>query len=575
MTIRDTLVNIIGGNALRKQREADRNTLAELYDAYEQGRFRVPPQILVEQLSEYNQSTVYQLLRQKMAAKGWGYGVDTEEARIYQVNESRQQWMYSPLADWTVKTWTSYGLGEKVIVKVNDDDGQVLWDNTWSNSRIFSDDEIHSMSDFTCADGEIYLVAFHSVADGATVFEMLNTDEITEIVTDPENKNTPLYYKREYTGSDGTTSETCYYPDYHAFFYHPEDLKKAKLPDDANVMISEKLTDKNGTSTTVLHIAHNRKDASSLHGWPILGISAPYLIAHKSFMEDRLTVSHQKASLVRDYKVTGGSRGVAAVKAKLGTTLSSTSNFIDGNPPQLAGSSGIHNDVVEMTDLPMTTGAGDANTDNNMFLHYAGIGMGMMPGTMGLDTARYATAVQMDKTQATQWSKYQSFWACQFRKMVEIVLLAAEKWDKATFEDKGCTVSIDTLSLVDFPGVVTPISNMLNAIAGYVTDGTIPQQAARKLIKDYVMPTLTALGTETVADDLSDEILGIMTEAERKKAKREQEKAAKATAAIAPPETEEPDEEPAQMTAAEYWQGIQEFAKGIQKRREALAEKDK
>jgi hypothetical protein len=530
MTVRDTLITIVGGARLRDERTQNTAALNRVYNAYENGRFRMPPEMLVEQLSEYSSSTVLQLVRQLQAGQsGASWLTNAEDARIYQVSESRQQWLYSPLAQWSVNTWTSYGLGEKVAVICNDKNAQERWNKTWDASRIFADDEIQNMSKWTCVDGEIYLVAFHSVADGSTILEMLETDEIKNIVSDPGNKNNKLYYKREYINSDMQTI-TAYYPDYHTFFYHPEDLKKANLPSDATIMVSEKMDDKSGTSTTILHIPHNRKSTQSLHGWPILGIAAPYLLAHKSFLEDRLTVSHQKASFAREFITQGGSRGVEAVKSRFDSKLGAAgSSYTDTNPPAVAGSSLIHNSAVEHRDLPMTTGASDAQTDNNMFAWMAGIGAGLFPTTMGLDTSRWATAVAMDKTQAVQWSRYQSFWACQFRKMVEIVLLAAEKWGNQTFEDKGCTVSIDTLSLVDFPGVVTPIAAMINTMG---SDATIPEQAKRAILKALWTPVLTALGTDDIDDVLSDDLLEILDEDERAALKLEQEKAKADMAAI-------------------------------------------
>lgn len=527
MTLRQRVSDIIGGKELRTQREQDRATIAELYNAYQMGRFNATPQMLAAKLQEYGSATVIQLIRQMQSSNGWYIG-DTESARQYQVNESRQQWLYSPLAQWSVNTWTSYGLGEGVTITCNDADAQPVWDEVAANSTILADDEIQGLSSTTCVDGEIFVAAFISIADGkVSSFELLDNDEITDIVKNPANKMQPIYYKREYNDPH-MVSQTLYYPDWHTLFYHKDLLTlDGLLPQDAKTTISGSMDDGNGTTVVVLHIAHNRKDSKSLRGWPILGIAAPYLDAHKSFVEDRLTVSHIKASISRDITVQGGSRGVAAVKSRFGSQLgiagaTGATGYIDPNPPPVAGSSLIHNQGITYTDLPMTTGAGDASTDNNMFSWMALIGAGLFPTSAGLDTSRWATAVAMDKTQAVQWARYQSFWSCQFSKMVEIVLLAAEKWGGATYEDKGCTVSIDTLSLVDFPGVAAPIASMLATLTPSIADGTLQQQPARQIIKALWQPILTALGAESIDEILSDENLGIMTPEEQAQAQKQQ-----------------------------------------------------
>jgi len=570
---RSGLITLVGGKPLKLERTQTAEAVDKLYDAYQNGRFRMPPEMLISQLSEYNSSTVLQLVRALQAGQsGAAYLTNIEDARYYQVQESRQQWLYSPLAQWSVQTWTNNGLGEKVSVTCNDEKAEELWDEVWHNSAIFDDDAIQELSNNVLVDGEIYMAAFVSIADGTVKFELLDSDEIKEIVTNPDNKNEPLYYKREFTGPTMSTN-TLYYPDWHTYFYHEEDLAKAQLAADAVVTVSESMSQNNGTSVFVLHIAHNRKSSKSLHGWPILGIAAPYLSAHKEFVETRLTVARNKASYVSEEVVQGGSRAVAAVRGRFDSQLGTAgAGYTDANPAPVPGSRLIHNSSATHTEFPMTTGAGDASEDNKVFSWMALIGAGLFPTTAGLDTSRWATAVAMDKTQAVQWARYQSFWSCQFKKMVEIVLLAAEKWGGASFEDKSCTVSIDTLSLVDFPGVVTPIAAMINTMG---SDTTIPEQAKRAILKALWTPVLTALGTDDIDEVLSDDLLEILDEDERAALKLEQEQAKKDMAAIQPavpavPPVVPPEPVPTEE-AAKYRLGISNLALEMYHAREAHA----
>jgi hypothetical protein len=559
MTLHETLINLIGGKRLANEHTETRAAFDRVYGAYEQGRFRLPPDVLLSQLSEYNSSTVLQLVRQLQSGQtGAAYLTNVEDARLYQVQESRYLWLYSPLAQWSVNCWTNYGLGEKVTITCNDENAELLWDEVWHNSAIFDDDAIQELSNNILVDGEIYLAAFISITDGTVKFELLDGDEITAIITNPDNKNEPLYYRREFTGSTMSTT-SLYYPDWHAYFYHQADLVKAKLAADAVVTVSESMDQNKGTAVLVLHIAHNRKSSKSLHGWPILGIAAFYLSAHKQFVETRLTVARNKASFVRELTVQGGSRGVASVKSRFDSGLGRTgAGYVDPNPAPIGGAGTmIHNAGITSTDLPMTTGAGDASEDNKVFSWMALIGTGLFPTTAGLDTSRWATAVAMDKTQAVQWARYQSFWACQFRKMVEIVLLAAEKWGSGSFEDKGCTVSIDTLSLVDFPGVVGPIAQMIGTIG---SDATIPEQAKRALLKALWTPVLTALGTDDIDEVLSDDLLEILDEDERAALKLEQEQVKKNMMAIQPAEPVVPPESVPTEEAQKYRLGISNLA---------------
>ena len=71
MTIRNTLVNIIGGRELLRQREAEKSAVKEILNAYEMGRYVITPQMIAERMahfSEYDQSTLLQMIRNKYAS---------------------------------------------------------------------------------------------------------------------------------------------------------------------------------------------------------------------------------------------------------------------------------------------------------------------------------------------------------------------------------------------------------------------------------------------------------------------------------------------------------------------------
>src|SRR4030067_1434864 len=101
--------------------------------------------MLMERLSELDSNTIMYFIRsmQTNSVYGLPYNATTEDQREYQLVESRYEWLYNPLAQWVVWTWTNNGLGEKVNITCNDKKGKEWWDYTWENSRIFDDDHIH------------------------------------------------------------------------------------------------------------------------------------------------------------------------------------------------------------------------------------------------------------------------------------------------------------------------------------------------------------------------------------------------------------------------------------------------
>jgi len=316
----------------------------------------------------------------------------------------------------------------------------------------------------------------------------------------------------------GGEQKTLYYPDWQAFFNYPDRLEQknllptgAKRSDQDGGQIGD---DAPGTVAVVQHIAHNRKDENDLRGWPLGTVSGPYQRAHKQFMEGRMAVSVAKQMYVQRMQVSAGSRGLASIKSTLQSSLAS-SGWSDTNPPAPPGGTQLTNQGVTTTDLPMTTGASDAKSDNEMFSWQALLGDGLFPTSAGLDTSRFATALTMDKNQAMLWARYKSFIAQQFKDMVRIVLLFQEKYNNATFQDKSASVVIDTLSVVDFPPVVTAMSEMFDrALTPLVVEGVIPTETARRIAAASWAILLQALGVEGVGELTNEEAFGVGVENE-------------------------------------------------------------
>jgi len=101
--------------------------------------------------------------------------------------------------------------------------------------------------------------------------------------------------------------------------------------------------------------------------------------------------------------------------------------------------------------------------------------MGLFPTSAGMDTARWATALEMDKAQSALFEDYRTFWSAQFKKMARIALMGVAKHSKQTV-NLGVTikVTIDTFSLADFPAITETISKFVEAtVTPMVQEGVI------------------------------------------------------------------------------------------------------
>jgi len=517
-------------HALEPQGERDKivETVSGLLRAYEQGPWQLPPEALVQQLKEQDTWMIQDILNQMDWESLGTYASDTSAERERAINDSARLFKYSPLAQFSLWLWTGWGLGDEITVLIRDNDKvQEIWDEFWHADRnrpVIGEDIIHDLSNFLLRDGNTFLAFYASTPDGKCTVRELPTREITKIVTDPDDWSVPLFYMR--TSPDA--QKEMYYTDWLWYLDNKLDDDAttasgssaaigdngssssnskpavdmgavAKLPDNAIRME----TQRGGTDVTVLHIAHNRKERDSLWGWPLLTCSRAFMSAHKGFTESRLTVAKAKSMFVRRKQVAGGSRAVNAVSAQLQSALSRTQSR-DTNAPPYSGSVEVDNEAVRTVDLPMTTGASDAKADNELFAWTALLGAGLFPTSAGLDTTRWATALEMDKAQSMLFETYKTYWSAQFTKMVRVVIGMYEKYNPDDPVDPYTVqVSTDTLSLNDLPQIATSVGNLMsNALGPLIEPGIVPVEAAKKIVAAFWHIILQSAGV-TNADAIT------------------------------------------------------------------------
>jgi len=444
---------------------------------------------------------------------------DYRQERDTMVEQAIRLFRYSPLAQWAIWLWTGWGLGDAITVTFdNSEDAQKTWDEfvgAERNEPVMGADTLHELSDWLLVKGNRFIALFTSkMGDnrGKTTARILDQDEVT-FVCNPEDKTDVWFYRREMSTNAGGSA--LYYPDYKTFTGDGGLLEKRWniLTEKRIVASSAKRADKaqTGTAVCVYHVAYNRKEETSPWGWPITTTSGAWVRGHKQFSEARLGVAMAVAQFVRRTQVKGGSRAVSSVLGQVQSTLTQ-SNYLDTNPPGAAGSWHVENQASDTKELPMRTGASDAKEDNAIFSWMALLGMGIFPTSAGLDTSRWATAVEMDKAQAMLFERYQRFWSAQFRRLSRLVLVLADRYNDAlrfTEKDLVADVSTDTFSLSDYPAVSNAVANQVDKmLRPFVELGVIPDQTAKKLLAKLWGLSLDALGSDFAGDLTTEEAFG-------------------------------------------------------------------
>ena len=450
-------------------------------------------------------------------------GEDQGRQRQNAVEQAVRLFRYSPLAQWSIWLWTGWGLGDKITVTLKKPKAQKAWDEFVAaerNEPVLSVDVIHKLSDWLLVKGNRHLAFFTTTTGtgaGLSTVRILDQDEITP-VPNPADKLDVWFYKRTFSNG-GTMAQELYYPDHGTLLGDGKLLDKRWkiLVEAGKVKADAKRADLQKTAVptavSILHIAHNEKDEQSSWGWPITTAAGAWVKGHKQYGEARLGVAIAVAQFVRRSKIKGGSRAVASFAGQIASTLS-RNNYLDTNPPGAPGSWHVENEAATTKELPLRTGASDAKDDNEMFSWMALLGMGLFPTSAGLDTSRWATAVEMDKAQAMIFERYQRFWAAQFRKIVRLVLLLASKYGPAKFtdEDTKAEISTDSFSLSDYPDVSKAVADQVKTMLEPYTS-VIPPDTTKALLSKLWSLSLDALGVDTT-DLTSEDAFGVGLEPE-------------------------------------------------------------
>ena len=475
-----------------------------------------------DSIKEYDTQTMDSMLRHlndlELSNSLNDSGMPDEDERLKSVNEARYLYHYDVQARHGVRLWTNYGLGTdpQIIVKDKKDEDEneapeegvmgteipsqiaqavdvpkkaseldsaaKVWAECWTarrNAPLFKQRRLGRMSDKLMVDGELFFAAFYSTAEsdkmaeliasdvgidivpkGASTIRLIDTTQITEFVSDPNDVETVCYYKRDWYDNDTRSQRTVYYEAWDA--HKSGATRRVKLPDGAKV-------EKN------CYVKHAEHNTIGMRGWPITSTNAPWLRAYKKFMQDRVTVAASKAMFVRKFTTEGGSRAVDAVRNFFSSSYQSNLDT-ERNPAAVAGSSLVTNKAVDMQDLPLNTGAGDAQTDGTAIVAQAALGFGAFAHYFGHGEAfRLATSTSMEAPMLRVWSAYQMWWQGVFTDLVGMAVGIWEEVNKKDLPEYVVSVQIDPLVDVD-------VSKFVAAMIPAYQVGLVPELEAMLLM---------------------------------------------------------------------------------------------
>lgn len=344
---------------------------------------------------------------------------------------SRLMFLKNPLINRgvTVQAYYVFGQGVSIGAQADAVDGviQAFMDDRQNQAELTSHSARTMKEQALQIDGNVFLVLFTSAATGRVRVRSLPTDEVAEIVANPEDAKEPWFYVRQWTqqafdpvsGQRNAEAKKAYYPDWR---YRP-----SRQP--TRIGEHDVLWD-----SPVYHIKVGGLDGMRF-GLPETYAALDWARAYKSFLEDWATITRALARFAWRMVVAGGPKGAAAARAKLNTSVGQppgSGNAVERNPAPLPGSTWITGTPGSSLEPIRTAGATTSAEDGRGLRLMVAAAMGLPDTFFGdADQGTLATAKSLDRPTELKFKDRQTLWADVLQDILQYVV------DQAVIAPKG------------------------------------------------------------------------------------------------------------------------------------------
>ena len=395
--------------------------------------------------------------------KGWitstSYGnVVSDSARVQGIWDSRLYYAKDPLAKQSIRLWTDYTFGTGITWACEDDKASAVLEAFWdspANQSVLSSRGQRKCSDKLLVEGECFFAMFMGKEVKIRLIDPL---EITEIITDPDDRDNARYYRRDWSDTQGRT-----HTDYYASHLNP---KNESCKDSVGQGVQATA---NAKDVLVYHLPYN---TIGQRGLPLLLPAIDWIRQYRRFLASRVAIMLSLARFAWKTKLQGGATSVAMAKTLLN----------DVEVP--AGSVMVENMGADTQPIRTDSGASSAYQDGRMLKLQVAAAVGIPEQYFGdISIGNLATAKTVELPMMKMFQSYQAIWEGAFIEINNLVL------SKNGIDPNKISVDIDfpRIAPEDVIAIATALSLILPSMP-QITD-----------VRDVMQVALMSLGINNTA----------------------------------------------------------------------------
>jgi hypothetical protein len=417
------------------------------------------------------------------------------------IKASYYYWQLDPLMGNAVRLIKDYTFGRGITWDAQDPETEKALNRFWDdrdNGILNKAEGQWQLSERLQLAGEVFEIFFVNRLTGAVKMRVVEPEEITQIITDPDDKSKVLYYERKWARRTfswdskqwaGSELVTDYIPSWDN-------------PDASHATV--------GDQYTYVCMHHVKINSHGTRGVSLYLRVIAWVKAYKGFMEDRATITLAAATFAFKQKIVGSAAAVARMASKwLGVNPTQRYGGTGGKERTDAAQTLIENNNVSLEQMQFDTRASESYMDGRILRQQVAAGTGITEQNLTGDpsVSNLASATQMEGPMQKMFESWQQLWRDE---IVDIFRFVVDQAEKAGFiqppEDPWTGVSFPPIVTKDLQVVIGAIASLVSAqtAAGkqYVPDRRLAKYALEAFGEQDINAALAELEDEQPAPQI-------------------------------------------------------------------------